>query len=89
MSIKENALVSLLCNIAPYTFGIYLLHENNAIRDFWQQWVGVEKVRDSFLFIPQMLLAVLTIFIFGIIIDFARKKIFCFVFRNIDKLEPK
>ena len=87
MSIKENALVSLLCNIAPYTFGIYLLHENIAIRDLWQQWMGVEKVRDSFLFIPQMLLAVIVIFVFGIIIDFARKKIFQFAFRNIDKTE--
>ncbi len=73
---KEGVIISLLCNIAPYTFGIYLLHENLAIRELWPVWTGVEGVRESLLFVPQMLIAVGMVFAFGIIVDFLRCKIF-------------
>ena len=73
---KESSAVRLICRVAPYTFGIYLLHENMAVRDLWPVWLGVEGVRDSLLFIPQMLFAVIVVFSFGIIIDFVRKKLF-------------
>ena len=76
MEIKENAITTLLCNIAPYTFGIYLLHENLAIRNLWPVWLGVEGVEGSLLFILQMLFAVVVVFAFGIIVDFVRKKLF-------------
>ena len=78
---KENTVTALLCNIAPYTFGIYLIHENLAIRNLWMIWLGAENVKNSLLFILQMLFAVVVVFAFGIIIDFARKKIFDCLFR--------
>ena len=74
MSVKEGKAVQLICNVAPYTFGIYLIHENLAIRNLWPVWLGVEGVRGSFLFIPYMLFAVIVVFAVGIIIDFVRKK---------------
>lgn len=73
---KESGLVRLICRVAPYTFGIYLLHENMAVRDLWPVWFGVEGVKDSLLFIPQLLFAVIVVFGFGIVVDFIRKKIF-------------
>jgi len=73
---KESSAVRLLCRVAPYTFGIYLLHENMAVRDLWPVWFGVEGVRDSLLFIPQLLFAVIVVFGFGIVVDFIRKKLF-------------
>ena len=76
MKVQEGNAVRLICRVAPYTFGIYLLHENIAVRDLWPVWLGVEGVRGSLLFIPQMLFAVVVVFVFGIIIDFIRKKLF-------------
>lgn len=76
MEIKEGNVIRLISRVAPYTFGIYLLHENMAVRDLWPIWLGVEGVRDTLLFIPQMLFAVIVVFAFGIIIDFIRKKLF-------------
>lgn len=73
---KDKAIVRLLCNVAPYTFGIYLLHENLAVRNLWPTWLGVEGVRKNLLFIPQMLFAVVVVFAFGMIVDFVRKKLF-------------
>lgn len=73
---KEGTLTTLICRIAPYTFGVYLLHENLAVRNLWPVWLGVEGVKESLLFVLQMLFAVVMVFVFGIIVDFIRKKIF-------------
>lgn len=75
-NVKEGTLTALLCRIAPYTFGVYLLHENLAIRNLWPAWLGVEDVKGSPLFVLQMLFAVIIVYVFGIIVDFARKKLF-------------
>ena len=76
LTVKEGTITTLLYRIAPYTFGIYLLHENLAIRNLWPVWFGVDGVKESPLFVLQMLFAVVMVFVFGIIVDFIRKKIF-------------
>ena len=75
-NVKEGALTTLFSRVAPYTFGVYLLHENLAIRNLWPAWLGVEDVKGSPLFVLQMLFAVIIVFAFGIIVDFVRKKLF-------------
>ncbi|MDD6203292.1 MAG: acyltransferase [Lachnospiraceae bacterium] len=76
MSVKEGKIGDLIAKIAPYTFGIYLIHENLAIRYLWPAVLGAEKVRGSLLFIPDMLLAIAVVFAVGIAVDFLRKKLF-------------
>lgn len=76
MKVKEGTMATLICRIAPYTFGVYLLHENLAIRNLWPAWLGVEGVKESPVFVLQMLFAVAVVFVFGIIVDFVRKKLF-------------
>ena len=76
MNVKEGTITTLICNIAPYTFGIYLLHENIAIRHLWPLWLGIEGVKGSLLFIPQMVFAIVVVFVCGIIVDFLRTKLF-------------
>ena len=77
MKVKEEGVVTtLLCRMSPYTFGVYLLHENLAIRNLWPAWLGVEGVKGRPLFVLQMLFAVVIVFAFGIVIDFVRMKLF-------------
>ena len=33
-----------VCKIAPYTLGVYLLHENLGLRYTWQNWFGADKL---------------------------------------------
>ena len=66
----------VVCGVAPYTFGVYLLHENVAVRSLWQSWFGVENVRESFRFFPHMLVTVLVVFVIGILADYLRS--YCF-----------
>ena len=65
--------VSVVINrIAPYTLGVYLLHENLGVRYAWQNWLGADRISG----VPGLLLGVLTavviVFAAGIFVDFIR-----------------
>ena len=40
---------AFVCRIAPYTLGVYLLHENLGLRYSWQKWFGSEALREGVL----------------------------------------
>jgi len=73
---KEGKLIQFLCKIAPYTFGVYLIHENIVIRNLWPGWFGVGRVQDSLLFVPYMLLVIVCVFAVCMTIDAVRKVVF-------------
>ena len=37
---------AFVCRIAPYTLGVYLLHENLGLRYTWQNWLGAGTLLD-------------------------------------------
>ena len=71
VGIKERTGV-IICKIAPYTLGVYLLHENIGVRYAWQKWVGAERISS----VPGLLLwtvvAVAVVFTAGILTDMLR-----------------
>lgn len=60
---------------APYTLGVYLLHENIGVRYVWQKWLFAEWIWS----VPELLLgtaiAVLCVFITGVIIEKIRSEV--------------
>ena len=72
----EGRAASMIRRLAPYTFGIYLLHEHVLVRYEWMQWLGVGRVQGSFLFIPHMAGCVLLVYAVGTVVDFMRAWIF-------------
>ena len=78
---KESKAVHYVSKIAPYTFGVYLIHENAAIRDLWTGWFLVEKVKDSLLFVPYMVLVIICLFAVCMAIDYIRACIFKKIFK--------
>lgn len=72
--------------VAPYTLGVYLLHENLGLRYTWQKWLGAERVlsgltgQGSLRGICGLLLwtivAVACVFACGVLVDMVRKWIF-------------
>lgn len=76
IKLPEGKLSNLICRIAPLTFGVYLLHENVAVRDQWTKWLGVERFYGSPLIFVHMIGCVLLVFVVGILIDFIRTAIF-------------
>lgn len=79
--VKENALVRFLVRIAPYTFGVYLLHEHLLLRYWWPEIFRVSEVYGAARII-HLLLTVILIFAAGILVDILRSLLFL----GIDKL---
>lgn len=71
LRIREKA-ATLINKISPYTLGVYLLHENLGLRYTWQRWLGSEKVSDVPGLLLWTLLAVICVFVCGILADVLR-----------------
>ncbi len=92
MEIKGKT-ARIVTKIAPYTLGVYLLHENIGLRYTWQNWFGAEQIVHGTWGIVKgngmlpdvvgLLLgagaAVLCMFAGGIIVDMARERLFVFL----------
>lgn len=76
LRIKEGRFAEMVRKLAPYTFGVYLLHEHILVRYEWMKWLGVEKVAKSFLFLPHMIGCVLLVYVVGTVVDMARTWLF-------------
>ncbi len=58
--------------IAPYTLGVYLLHENMGVRYQWQKWLGAEGIGGAPELVIRTVAAVVCVFTAGILADMAR-----------------
>ena len=86
IKIPEGKVSNIICKVSSYTLGVYLLHENLAVRTKWQFWAGIEHVRNGFEIIPHLLMTVLAVFLAGIIVDFVRDCMFRVVISNWKKI---
>lgn len=76
LRIREGKAAVLIRRLAPYTFGVYLLHEHILVRYEWMNWLQIDKVRGSWLFIPHMILCVILVYAVGVLADFVRSYLF-------------
>lgn len=81
LQIPRGKISGVICAVSPYVFGVYLLHENLAVRNLWQYWLGIATVQGKMGLFLHMLIAVTLVFITGVLIDFARNSVFRFVSR--------
>ena len=66
----------MIRQLAPYTFGVYLLHEHLLVRYEWMRWLQVDAVRGSFWFVPHMFLCVMIVYAAGTAVDLVRQRLF-------------
>lgn len=76
LRVKEGWFAQAVRRFAPYTFGVYLLHEHILVRYEWMQWLGADKVTRRFLFVPHMIGCVLLVYAAGTAVDVIRVWIF-------------
>lgn len=65
----------IINRIAPYTLGVYLLHENLTLRYAWQNWFGADKVNSIPGLLWSTVCAVVIVFVAGVILDMVRARI--------------
>ena len=71
----QGRIGSAAVKIAPYTLGVYLLHENLGVRYAWQPWLGSARIDGVLPLLLWTVMAVAVVFVLGILVDFVRKMI--------------
>lgn len=66
----------LICKVAPYTLGVYLLHEQLDMRHLWPAWLGATLEENVAIFVLRALFAVVVVFVTGILVDMVRGALF-------------
>lgn len=74
--IKEGNVSRLICRIAPYTFGVYLLHEHLELRMLWPTWLNTDTSGNPAVFVLRCIGNVLLVFAAGIAVDMLRGLLF-------------
>ena len=71
---KEGAslLGKVVCGLAPYTLGVYLLHENLGVRYVWPQWLCAERAGSPAKVVVYALVAAVVVFVLGVCVDYVR-----------------
>lgn len=84
----EGRTARIATRIAPYTLGVYLLHENLGLRYSWQRWLGADRVSGVASLFLYTFLAVICVFTAGIITDMLRKGIMKGIHMLLMRLRP-
>lgn len=82
----EGKLACMICKVAPYTFGVYLLHEQVEIRWLWPAWCGADPGEAPVMMVLRALCSVAVVFAIGIVADMLRGFIFDLVKRLWEKI---
>lgn len=74
----NNTINKVLIKIAPYTFGVYLIHENIYIREilWYKNLFQFERHFDTYYFVPYLLAISILIFVICVCIDKMRSLLF-------------
>lgn len=83
----KGKITSVINAIAPFTLGVYLLHENIGLRYSWQAWFGAGNIRSVGGLVLWTLVAVLCVFTCGVLVDFVRDQVFAGIHRILCKLK--
>ena len=76
IKLKDGMFSNIVCRIAPYTLGVYLLHEHIYVRYLWPRWFGAGASWNVWIFIGGTIGTVLIVFSIGILVDYLRSLVF-------------
>lgn len=72
----EGLLAKVVYKVAPYSLGVYLLHEQIDMRYLWPEWLGASAEGNVFLMILRCLAAVVVVYAVGTLVDAIRSLLF-------------
>lgn len=75
-NIREGFLERMAGKLAPYTFGVYLLHEHLLVRYEWTGWLDVKSTPYVSVFLIQLVWKSLVVLVAGLILDWIRAQVF-------------
>lgn len=63
----------IILRVAPYTLGVYLLHEHIELRNLWPHWLGATLECSPWLLPLRAVGSVALVFVIGILVDMVRE----------------
>ncbi len=75
-NMKDNKISRLIGRVAPYTFGVYLLHEHRLVGYEWTKWLRVAPTENILIMVTELVLKCLFVLVLGIILDWLRTLVF-------------
>jgi len=87
MQIPDSGLWKTLVKLAPYTFGVYLIHDHLAVRGWLWSSISLSSVCNQWIYPFVVVGLCCLIFIAAAFLDGLRKKLFTFL--GIDRLISK
>lgn len=79
---KESFLADFICGMAPYSLGVYLLHEQIYVRFKWPFLLGADQCTSVGSLFGHWMLAILVVMICGLAVDYVRGVLF----RGVERL---
>lgn len=76
---KESRPASLVCKAAPYSLGVYLLHEQIYVRFEWPFLLGANRCTSVGSLLGHWIIAILIVMVCGLAADYIRSLLFRFV----------
>ena len=76
IKLKDGSFAKFVCHIAPYTLGVYLLHEHIYVRTLWTTWFDVGESQNVGMFLLKAFGTVMCVFVIGIVVDYLRSLVF-------------
>ena len=92
LKVGDNAFSRFIMRIAPLTFGVYLIHDNEFVRRIvWNEMFDAKAHVTGWEFVPYMLGVVLAIYAVCTLIDYGRERLFALLRVNdrVDRLADK
>ena len=74
--IPETGIWSLMVKVAPYTFGVYLIHDHLLMRDWIWKTLSMTSYANQWIYVLAVMVVCVLIFIICILIDTVRKRLF-------------
>lgn len=82
--IPETGIWSLMVKVAPYTFGVYLIHDHLLMRDWIWKTLSMTSYANQWIYVLAVMVVCVLIFAICILIDTVRKRLFAIL--KIDDL---
>lgn len=80
MKFSMNRFTKLCCCLSPYTFAVYLIHDNNQVRNWlWHKIFHLETMLNEPYYLLLIVIIPFLIYFICIAIDYVRKQIFDFL----------
>ncbi len=76
LQIPETWIWNLMVNVAPYTFGVYLIHDHLLVRDWLWKTLSMTSYANQWTYALIVIAVCLSIFTVCLLIDSVRKKLF-------------